>query len=157
MIKEQQNMMALYIGFLISTILSFLPSYNLQILGFIFFFATLIMTYIYKYRSDINSFQYSHSKYLIKTVWIFSIFLLIGIIIAGTLADNSSINATMNNIMNGQMISEAELENILMGYMKQNAFLFFITIVPSFLYFLYRIFKGIKLIKNNSAVTNPKT
>jgi uncharacterized membrane protein len=105
----------------------------------------------------VDSFQYSHSKYLVQTIWIFSLFLLLGIILAGIFADNSSINTTMDKVMNGVMVSETQLETMMIGYMKQNSFIFFITIGPSFIYFFYRVMKGIKLVKNNKTITNFRT
>ncbi len=154
--KQQQNMLTLYIGFFVSTILNFFPNYNIQIFAFIFFFILLVTAYIYRSKYKDDEFQYSHSKYIIKTIWIFSFFLLLGTMAAGIFADNSSINNIMDQAMNGIIMSESELETILMAYTKQNFFVFLITIGPSFLYFFYRIFNGFSLVRNNRPITNLK-
>lgn len=155
--KEQQNILTLYIGLIISTILNFVPIYSAQIFGAIFFLVLLIFSYIYKSQSEEASIQNSHARYIIKTIWIFSLFLLIGVILAGLFADNSAIQQTIDQVMAGVMMDETALESILSGYMKDNAFTFFVTIAPSFLYFFYRLIKGTLKIKNNNPMTNLKS
>lgn len=154
--KEQQNILTLYVGLIISTILNFIPVYSAQIFGSIFFLVLLMFSYIYRSQSEEGSAQKSHTCYIIKTIWIFSLFLVVGIILAGLFADNSAIQQTIEKVMSGVMVNEVALESILAGYMKSNFLVFFFTIVPSFLYFFYRLIKGIIEIKNNNPITNLK-
>lgn len=154
--KQQHNILTLYIGLFISTVLNFAPSYDLQIFAFLFFFVLFVACYIYCYKYKNNEFQYSHSKYLIKTIWAFSLFLIIGMFSATIFADNALIDSTMDKAMNGILMSKSELEQTLMTYTKQNFLIFLATIGPSFLYFFYRLIKGGVQAKNNEPMTNLK-
>ncbi len=155
--KEKTNIMTLYIGLIISTILNFVPITSAQVFGSIFFLVLLITAYIYRAKSEEKTLQNSHSHYIIKTIWVFSLFLLIGIILAGLFSDNTALQNTIDNAKNGIMASEAELENILTNYLQNNFFVFALTIGPSFLYFIYRLYKGVTYAKNNTPIKNLKS
>ncbi len=155
--KDQKNILSLYVGIFISIILNFVPVYSVQVFGFVFFFASLISCYIYRSRSKENSLQHSHAVYLIKTIWIFSLFLFIGIIAAGLLADNSSIHAIIDQASNGIMPNERAMEEVLINYMKNNMLVFMVTIGSSFIYAFYRLYKGMLLVKNNNIISNTKS
>ena len=117
----------------------------------------LITAYIYRAKSEEETLQNSHSHYIIKTIWIFSLFLFIGIILAGLFSDNTALQNTIDNAKSGIMMSEAELENILANYFQNNFLVFALTIGPSFLYFIYRLYKGVTYAKNDTPITNLKS
>jgi len=154
--KEKINMITLYIGLFISTIFNFVPIASAQIFGGLFFLVLLIAAYIYRYGSEDRTLQNSHARYIIKTIWIFSLFLFIGIILAGLFSDNTALQNTIDNAKNGIITSEAELENIFGRYIQENIFIFLPTLGPSFLYFIYRLYKGCIQVKNNAPITNLK-
>ena len=155
--KEKSNIMTLYIGLIISTIFNFVPLASAQVFGSVFFLMILITAYIYRAKSEEDTLQNSHSHYIIKTIWIFSLFLFIGIILAGLFSDNTALQSTIDNAKSGIMMSEAELENILANYFQNNFLVFALTIGPSFLYFIYRLYKGVTHAKNNTPITNLKS
>ena len=154
--KQQQNMLTLYIGLFISTIFQFIPSAGAQLFGVLFFVILLIASYIYRAQASQDSLQHSHSGYITKTIWIFSIFLLIGMIIASFLADNTAINDTMDKAKNGIMMSDTELNSIMSGYIKNNLWVFISTLGPSFIYFFYRLAKGLNLARHNKNIPDTK-
>jgi uncharacterized membrane protein len=155
--KSQQNMLTLYIGLFISAIFQFIPSAGAQVFGVLFFGVLLIAAYVYRTGADEDSLQYSHAQYVIKSIWIFSLFLFIGVMLASVLADNTAIQETMDKAKGGVMMSESELESIMSGYVKNNLWVFITSLGPSFIYFFYRLIKGVKLVRQNTNIPNPKS
>lgn len=154
--KDQKNTLHLYIVFIISLICNVIPSTAIQFFGALLFIVALIAAYFYRAKHNKNTLVYTHMHFLIKTVWISSLFLAIGILAAVILADHSLIHQTTDQVMNGMFLDEARLHSILADYTKTNLMIFILTLSPSLLYFLYRLVKGIMAVQDNKLMPNPK-
>ncbi len=156
MSKEQKTIIQIYISFLIAIICNFIPSTIIQSFGGILFFILIIVIYIYRYRSNEGTLMYSHTYYLIKSFWISSLFLLIGMAGAFFLADHTLINETVNNILNGALLDEDQINTVIMNYLYDNILVFCLMLLPSLIYLTYRVIKGIILAKKEHLILNPK-
>lgn len=154
--KEQKNITYLYIALFVSLGMNFIPYIIIQQFGFLLFITLFIATYIYKHQSDPDSLTKNHMIFIIRTIWIGSLILTVGIIAAGLLADNTIIHNTVDGVMNGVYFSETELNDILIEYTRQNLLVFAATILPSIGYLIYRFIKGAILANKNQLIPNLK-
>jgi uncharacterized membrane protein len=154
--KQQKNILTVYIGLIICAIFQFVPFFGAQLFSALFFIILFISAYTYRARANEDSLQKTHTGYIIKTIWIFSLFLFLGMILASILADSTSIHDTLDKAKNGVMMSEVELNAIMAGYMKTNLWVFISCLGPSFMYFIYRLTKGIRLVRNYQHITDTK-
>ena len=142
MTQEQNKIMTLYGLFIVSIIFNFVPSVTIQTVGMIIFFICFVALYIVRAKAKKAGLTYSHSSFIIKSVWISSLFLLIGSVAAGIFGDHSIIDSTVDSITNGTVMSEEQLQEIFMEYSRTNFMIFMATLLPSILYFLYRLVIG---------------
>lgn len=154
--KEQKTILSIYIGFLIAVIFNFIPSSAVSTFGGILLIVLVIAAYIYRFRAEENSLTKNHMAYLIKSFWIASLFLLVGMIAAYVFADHSIINNSIETIKNGIIMSQEQIESLLMDYARANIFVFFATLSPSFIYLFYRLVKGMIHAKKSQSVVNLK-
>jgi len=154
--KEQTNILSVYIVFTAAVIMNCIPSTVISTLGFILLFVILIAIYVYRARSDKDSLRYSHMAFLIKSFWVSSLLLLIGMIAAYFLGDHSSVINAYESIFKGSYLTEEQINNILSTYLHDNLTVFLLTLGPSLLYLAYRIYRGVMLIKSNLPIPNPK-
>lgn len=155
--KEQKNIFSIYFSFLLAVLLNFAPSVEAQFFGALLFFVMIIAAYVYRYKSDPDSLTRNHMIYLIKSFWISSLFLAIGMAAAAFLADNTIIHNAVNGAQNGFFFSEEEIHIMMMEYIRKNVWIFVGTISPSIVYLIYRVVKGTILTKKNQFVPNIKT
>lgn len=152
----KQQALTIYSGFLLAIIFNFIPVTFVQTFGAFIFLGLIIAAYIMRSQAEKESFMYSHMSYLIKTFWISSLILLIGIIESYIFADHSIIYTTVNGVKNGSMLSETEINALLIEYIQANRLVFALTLGPSLLYLIYRTIKGIMLASKNTSIPNPK-
>lgn len=156
MTKETNTIMKIYGAFFASIIFNFVPSTIVQAFGGILLLIIVIATYIYRGRSNKESLMHSHMVYLIKSFWISSLFLAVGLAGAVALADHSIINEAVNTVASGALMSEAQIESIIMDYMHTNLMVFALTLGPSIIYLAYRVIKGMMLTQKVLPIPNPK-
>jgi len=155
LLSDNKTLSSLYGTYIVAIILNFMPSVMVQTIGGILFIATFIYTYIVRYRSKKETIENDHARYLIKTVWIFSLFTVIGIIIAYGLGDHSIIYQFMNDIMqNGLIPAEDQIMQILIDYTQVNLVLFALIFLPITLYLFYRFAKGMRAAQRNKKPDN---
>lgn len=154
--KETKKIIYLYSAYLIAIICNIVPSSIIQSLGLILFLVIFITTYVYKYKSQEDSVTYSHMTYIIKTIYISSLWLLIGMVLAYYFADHMIIHQAIQSLQNGMPLTENDLNRIMMNYLKQNIEIFTLTLSPSLIYLIYRFGKGIIIAQKDSVIHNPK-
>ena len=154
--KDKNTALQIYGVYLISLICNIVPSNAIQTFGMVLFIIIFIATYIYRSKSEENSLMNTHMRYIIKSIWVSSIFLMIGMIGAYLLADHSIVNQTVNAVKQGMMFSEDQINDLLLTYCKANSFVFIATLSPSLIYLTYRLIKGMLITKNNAPITNLK-
>lgn len=157
MAKDQYDVLGIYFCFFVALISNFIPLDFVQMVGGILFLATIIAIYLTRWKNENASFKHNHMEYLIKTFWIGTLFLLIGIVISIIFADHTIINNVVDGIKNGIMFSQEELNIVLMNYAKENIIIFSLSIGPSLLYLFYRTIRGMIEAKNYNKIENIKS
>lgn len=157
LLTGHKNIVGIYALFILSIILNFVPSMIIQGFGGFLFFFMLIVAYIIKFKSDDDSFDKAHAKYMTKTVWIFSLFLLIGMFLALFFGNHDAITNAANGIQSGNILNDEEMMVLLIEYGQTNLLVFLGIFFPIMAYALYRFGKGIHLARSNKIPTNPKS
>lgn len=129
----------------------------IQTVGLFLALGTIISAYIVRYNADKGKFTHGHMGYIIKSFWISSLFLAIGILASFFLADHTIIENTVDSVNSGAFVTEAEVQLIMMDYARANFFVFTMAFAPSILYMLYRLVKGMIKAKAYDDITNPKS
>ena len=106
---NHKNAATLYLAFILAVALNFVPSIAAQTIGGVLFLMAFIMTYVLKYSTEKDTIDFAHYNYLTKTIWIFSFFTLIAIILSTMLADNTVINEMTTNIQSGVILTEEQM------------------------------------------------
>lgn len=157
MSKEQKTTLQLYYAYIFVIITNVIPSSTIQTFGMILFIVILIATYYFRSKSNEGSFQNNHMTYITKSIWISSLALLVGMITAYFTADHSIIYNAYNAIKMGTMMTEAQINSLIMDYMRANMFTFLFTLMPSLIYLVYRLCKGIAHAQKNYIIPNLKS
>ncbi len=163
MTKDQKDTLGMYMMFSAGIIMQFVPMLTAQTLGLIMILVALIGAYLYKAKSAMDSLTYNHMSYLIGTIWISSLFLLIGIIIATIwvyqLGDHSVVLDVMTGVNNGRLFTQDELQTELENYMIQNMTLLITaagtTLGPGLIYIIYRVTNGMRLTVRGERIDKP--
>lgn len=149
LLSQNKNIILLYLIFIVSILMNFVPSIIIQSWGGILFLISFIATYIAKFGADKDSFQHAHYSYIIKTVWIFSFFSFFGILAAYFFGDHSIIHSLTADVQSGIIPTNDKIIDTLIEYGTHNIVLFLTLFVPIILYALYRLGKGLLLARNN--------
>ena len=157
MIKEQKTVIQIYGFFLMAIIFNFLPSTLFQTIGLFLALGLVISAYVIRRRAENGSLAHSHMSYLIKSFWISSLLLVLGTVASFFLADHSIIHDAVDQVAGGVIMSEEQIEMILMDYARANFLIFSAVLAPSVLYLTYRIVKGLILAKDKKPIKNLKS
>lgn len=157
MSKDQKTVLQIYIAYLASIIMSFIPSSPLSTFGTILFVIIFIATYYYRRKSSAGEFTYTHMQFILKTIWISSLILIVGMAAAYLLANHTIIYQTYESIKGGLFLNEDQINGLIMDYFRANIFVFLLTLSPSLIYLGYRFIKGIIFAKNNQKIENLKS
>lgn len=157
MTKNQWDVLGVYITFILALISNFIPSTMIQAFGGILFFVVLCTAYFIRWKNKTVSFKNNHMTYLIRTFWIGSLILGIGMALSLLLADHSIINNTVEGMMNGISFSQEELTIIMRNYAFKNIVVFGLTLLPSIIYLTYRTVKGMIKAYNNQEILDVKS
>ncbi|MBL4588845.1 MAG: hypothetical protein JKY11_02045 [Alphaproteobacteria bacterium] len=149
-LKELKDIKNLYRLLIFSVIFQIIPSFGLQIFGAILFMVVLFWAYFLKTKYVDDPFGKSHAVHVIKTIWNFSSFFVIGLVIGSIIfyikADQSTLTAYTDQIMSTGAVSEAEMESVMKQTIKDNLGLVIkiglVTLGPSVLYLIARIWSG---------------
>ena len=155
MTNEQKKIVTFYALLIAAVIFNFLPSMQIQTVGLIIFFVCFIGLYIARGTAKKASMMYSHGSYMIKSIWISSLFFLIGGVFAGVFGDHSIIDGIIDSITQGVVIAPDEMNNMMIEYAKSNFVVFLLSLLPSILYLLYRFVRGLRVAIKNSSINNP--
>jgi uncharacterized membrane protein len=156
MAKDQYEVLGLYVAFLGALFSNFIPLVAIQMLGGILFLITIIAIYIIRWKNKNASFKHNHMDYLIKTFWVGTLVLLIGIVLSVFFADHTPIYNVVEGIKNGLVFTKEELDIVMINYAKDNILIFGLCLSPSLLYLFYRINRGIIETINYNKIENLK-
>ncbi len=153
---DNKELAGIYLLYIISLILNVVPNTALATFGALLFLVLFIATYVQRARSKEKPVEYSHYQYIIKTIWIFSLFFVVGAIAAYFLADHSIINNMTDLIMQGTMMTPEQMTSLTFDYARANKFVFGGIFVPITIYVFYRLGKGFFLARKNVEIQNLK-
>lgn len=154
-----------YAALTASIIAQFIPQITVQLIGVCLFalvwLATIIMRRMDK---DPEGLTKNHMTYLLKTIWVGSLFLTIGTTLGAAyiynFADNSVIYDFLNRMRTGSLIGVYDIEGVIKMYMINNSVLIITTALaslgPCLAYIIYRLVKGVARAKKGHRMGNPK-
>ena len=154
---KNKELVGIYLLYIISLILNVVPNTAMASFGALLFIVLFIATYVQRARSKEKPVEYSHYQYIIKTIWIFSLFFLVGAITAYFLADHSIINNMTDLIMKGTMMTPEQMTSLTMDYARANKFVFGIIFIPITIHVFYRLGKCFFLARKNESIPNLKS
>ena len=162
--KEQKNVQNIYAAFAAALIFQFIPLVTIQVFGFFLFIGVLVAAYMLRGKSETESLAYNHAHFIIRTIWIWSLFLMVGMVIAvpwfSQVADHSIIQSFLDQVSGGMMPSHEMMNDVMKRYMLANlADLLFIAGValgPSMVYIIYRFAKGLTRALKGHRIGNVK-
>lgn len=157
MAKKNSIVVQFYIIYLVSVFLNFVPSHLISTFGSLLFLVIFIATYIYRSKHKENNFIHSHMVFIIKSIWISSLILIVGIILAYLLGDHSIIETAIAGVKRNIYLTEYQINEILMNYLKHNAVIFGLTLMPAIIYLIYRLARGLKNAKQQKPIKNLKS
>lgn len=111
---------------------------------------TLFLAWALRFGKSRETLIFNHMIYISRTIWMFSIILTVTTALAGFLvstgADNTLLNSTISDMMNGILYSHDQLYDILMEYIRINSALMISAValctLPTMGYIIYRLAKG---------------
>lgn len=156
--KEIKAINNVYALLCVSLVLGFLPLMEAAFLALLMFTVALIAAYVLRSKATENSLCENHMTYIIRTIWIASLFAVITIALASLYLlpnyDDAALTICVNQVVNSMgsgMTNPAALENHLQPCMDQfisdNKVVFItstiIAAAPVVIYLGYRMAKGI--------------
>ncbi len=148
--KEQKNIRQYYGAFAAAIVCNFVPVPIVALFGICLLLSILVGAYIFKARSKMDSLAYNHMTYLIGTIWISSLFLVLGMAAASywvyTKGDHTLIQNLMESMNAGVMVTPGEMQSIMQSYIHANLNLLITaslaTMGPAVIYIIYRTAYG---------------
>lgn len=145
-----------------AALLGGLPSYAAQNAGLILIPILLILVYILRMRARLDSLEYHHFTFIIRTLWIYSLLAGIGAIGASWVVyrdgDSSAIDALIGQIQSGIPPAQQDLEATGHSYIDANMNLILRSMMlwmsPAFLYMIWRVTRGSMRAYKNYRVHN---
>ena len=156
--KEQKTINNIYAMLCVSLILGFLPMIEAAFLAIFMFTAAIIAAYIVRNRSEEHSLTENHMTFIIRTIWIASLFGLISTALASMYLlpnyDSTSLMACMDQVvssMGGGVTDPSQLNDHVQPcmdqFMSDNKIVFIkatiIAAAPIVIYMGYRLAKGL--------------
>lgn len=149
--KHRSTIVQLYIVFIFTLIIGFIPNSFTQGLSLVLLIALMIAVPMYGVSAPQGSILKSHMRYLNGTIWKGSTFLLIGACLVVYWVykggDHSAITALQDQIQGGTMVDEGGIYATIDTYMNTNFWLILkaaiICLVPPVLYMVMRIMRAL--------------
>ena len=136
-------------GLIFGIVLNFMPHFTVQTVGGIMFIVAFIGAYIIRARFKFDEFIALHMRYIICQIWVLTLLLLIGMVIAVFVADNTQIEMLIRQINDGVYLDNNDLMRGVTAYALENWVLFaFLFVLPP-LYALYKLGGGAYAAQKN--------
>lgn len=148
--NDQRKNAALYLSLLIGVVAGCLPYGTAQGVSAILVIVALVLAYVLRDKQSPDSLVSHHATFVIRTIWIWSLFLMVGVVgaalVISSQADMSAIDALMNRINAGNIPTEDDIRMASDTYMADNFDLMLRTAIiwlaPAQVYALWRVVKG---------------
>lgn len=160
--KKRLIVLGFYWMCLLAALFSFIPLMVTMNIGFTAIFLILIAAYVRRSYTEEDSFEHHHLTFIIRSLWIYSLFASIGLIGGGWMVwengDREAIDTLVNAVMGGAIPTEADFDQTARAYMIDNQALMHKALVmwmfPSTLYLVWRLGRGILRAFRNYRVQN---
>ncbi len=155
--KKINNLYAIYIA---SIILQFMPFGIVITFGFFLFITVFIYTYILRGKAEPEDLIDNHATYLIRTVWIFGLVALAGIV-AGAFYIMYAFEPGELERLGREVIFSNDLHQTLKDYQSQYFNILLTTNIiafgPAVIYIAYRLVKGLSRAIKGYRVASPRS
>jgi uncharacterized membrane protein len=155
MTSQKAKLLALYALMGLSALLCCFPSFALQNAGYGLIFAVLILAYILRALSPEESLERNHAKFIVRSIWIYSLIALIGTIAAGIMVGQKGDFSALDQILT----NPENAENLLRSYFETNRDLIEsatrIWMFPAQLYLIWRMTHGISRAGKSYRISKP--
>lgn len=154
-----------YFLFLVSYLLMLVPLTPAIILALVLVTGTLVASYMLRSKTDREGIAGQHATHLIRTFWISSFFLTIGIFLATSIiwanGDMSALSNMAMRVGEGQVLSEGEIRAGYSEYYETNKTVIWtasaVSIGPFFAYVVWRMGRGYQLLGKGIGFANAKS
>lgn len=165
MMTAQKKITALYSAFALCVMMVCVPLMSVQNWAAILSLLVLISAYILRKKSPADSLEAHHATFVIRSLWIWSLVLILGMAGAGWVVsqngDMAAITHLVDSVMNGAILSEDEINNAFNDYIATNYDLILKTTVmwlaPAQIYGVWRIARGMSRAWKGYRVHNPSS
>lgn len=169
--KEQKTINNIYALVCVSLIMGFVPMIEAAVLCLVMFMAAFIAAYIIRKRADAESLTANHMTFIIRTIWIASLFLLgtMSVAIIYLLPNydpaalhicNERISALVMEGVTDVVRLEAEIKPCMDNFMADNFRTFMIATAiaagPIVIYMGYRLARGLSRAIKGHRIGNLK-
>ncbi len=159
---DKYKILVPYLILLLGVVTACVPDMTVQGYSMLLGLVSLILGYIFRSRAVEDDLVWHHATFMIRTIWIWSLFLSIGIVGAGYIVsiqgDMSAIQSLMDSANSGSIPSEAEIDAAGSTFFDTNFNLILKTtlmwLAPAQVYAVWRIYKGLSRAMNGYRVQN---
>lgn len=142
---------SLYVLLLIGIVAGCIPSTPMQGLSVVVDLIALVSAYLFRSKAQEDDLIWHHSTFVIRTIWIWSLFLVIGVIGSSLFiqmnADMSAITDLINSVNSGTIPTESDVDLTMQKFMETNHDMMLRTTIiwlaPAQVYAVWRVYKGL--------------
>lgn len=154
MTQDQKKATSLYIVFIAGAALQCVPVFQLQVISLLMLATLLIALPLIRNRADPGSALQQHSLYLNRTLWAWSLLLLVGMAAGGYMVAQEYTYDQITQVV--LSLSHFDANN-----MSPDARRFIVlsvqAVLPAMVYLVYRLGRGVTLLLAGKPFRNPKT
>lgn len=161
-IAPLHKILGLYAVLAFGVLMSCLPYMTAQNVGAVAVLLALIFSYVLESKSDKDSLETHHAIFIIRTIWIWTTFLLIGLCGAGYVVSQqgnmAAIDQLMGMINSGGIPTEADIQAASEAYLNDNTDLILKTalvwLAPAQIYAVWRLARGLSRAVKGYRINN---
>lgn len=171
-ISEQKTLNMVYGALAAVTVLTLVPVMSVAVIALLLFIVVFIALYVVKAKAKADGVVENHMIYLIRTIWISSLWAVVTITLASLYLlpnyDPAALESCTNTVLDMAVASStpdtaamsAAMQPCMETFMEENKGVFLIASLigagPLLLYFVYRLFKGGSRAVKGYRLANPK-
>jgi hypothetical protein len=160
--KERFSILFFYGLCTVLGLIACIPTMSAQNIGVTGILVIVLLAYLKRSFTEEDSLEHHHLSYIIRTIWIYTLFASIGMLGAGwrvwSEGNNAAIDTLTSMIEQGSPPTEADIDATVNTYLVDNHNLIMQSMImwmlPSLLYFAWRIVRGLERGWKNYRVQN---
>lgn len=142
---------SLYVLLLMGIVIGCIPFTSMQALSVVIDLIALVSAYSFRSKAQNDDLVWHHATFVIRTIWIWSLFLVIGVIGSSLFiqmnADMSAITDLINSVNSGMVPTESDIDLTMQKFMETNQDMMLRTTIiwlaPAQVYAVWRVYKGL--------------